>query len=134
LAFSVYYASEDCDVRNKRLRGILVVACAALLSAGCQSTRPIWFIATPGYVKARIASSEEAIRAEYEIEIEKLQEQLAEQERAAKELSQLASIIEEVDASNKELQELAQDVEQRLEALPNETLKLLVEVLSEYLE
>lgn len=106
----------------------------AVLFAGCQSTRPIWFIATPGYVEARIAGSEEAIRAEYELEIEKLQARLTEQEQAAEELAQLASIIEEVDANNKELQELAQGVELRLDDLPEETLQLLVEVLSDYLQ
>ncbi|MFW6211751.1 MAG: hypothetical protein ACOC8L_02525 [Spirochaetota bacterium] len=118
----------------KTIRAIILAGVTMVVAGACQSTRPIWFIATPGYVEARVASSEEAIRAEYELQIEELQAELEEQQRAAEELSQLASIIEEVDASNKELQELAREVEQRLEALPNETLELLIEVLSEYLD
>lgn len=105
-----------------------------LLLAGCQTTEPIWFIATPGYVESRIAGSEAAMRREYELEIAELRRRLAEQEAAAAELAELATVIRDVEASNKELQQLAQDVEERLNELPTETIHMLVDVLSEYLE
>lgn len=107
---------------------------ALLVLTGCASTEPIWFIATPGYVDSRIAVSEEAVRGEYEAEIARLEQELDEQRRVADELAGLAAIIEEVDRSNRELRDLATAVEQRLQTLPTETIRLIVDVLQEHLQ
>jgi len=122
-----------------RLIVILVVTLGVLVS--CHTTEPIWFIATPGYVDAQIASSEETMRMEYERllvqkdrEIARLQRELDEQRAVAEELSGLADLIREVDADNRELKGLASQVEVRLDQIPNETLQILVELLTRHLE
>lgn len=78
--------------------------------------------------------SEDAVRAEYESEIVRLEQELVEQRQVADELAGLAAIIEEVDRSNRELRTLATAVEQRLETLPSETVQLIVDVLQRYLD
>jgi hypothetical protein len=119
---------------------ILLLVTLGLLAA-CNTTQPVGFIATPGYVDAQIAASEEAMRLEYESllvqkdrEIARLQRELEDQRVVADELAGLADLIRDVDASNRELQELASEVEVRLQDIPNETLEILVEILSRHLE
>ena len=121
---------------------IVVILCIALgLLVSCNTTRPIWFIATPGYVDNQIAESEEAMRLEYEAllvekdrEIARLRRQLDEQQAVAEELASLIDMIRDVDASNRELQDLAGAVETRLDQIPNETIEILVQLLSRHLE
>jgi len=120
--------------RRSRTRMVVLATIALTVAGGCASTDPIWFIATPGYVDSRIAVSEEAVRAEYESEIVRLEQELEAQRQVADELAGLAAIIEEVDQSNRELRTLATAVEQRLETLPSETVQLIVDVLQRYLD
>ena len=45
------------------MKGRIIIAVLALGTlAACQSTKPVWFIATPGYVEAELATSEDALR------------------------------------------------------------------------
>jgi uncharacterized coiled-coil protein SlyX len=104
------------------------------LLAGCQTTQPLWFIATPGYVEAQLAMREEALRQDYEGRIEELEKEVAEQRAVADELAGLAEVIREVEASNQELQTLATAVEAEIEDMPEETIRIIVEVLSRHLE
>ena len=111
--------------------GALVVA---LVLAGCQSTKPILFIATPGYVDAQIAMREEAMRQDYDARIADLERELAVQKSAADELANLAGVITEVEQKNRELEELAGRVEQEIQDLPYDTIEIIVEVLTRHLE
>jgi uncharacterized coiled-coil protein SlyX len=117
-------------------RSIVVLAglLATLALAGCQSTEPFLFIATPGYVEAQLAMSEEAIRQDYEARIADLEAELAEQKAAADELASLAGVITEVEQSNRELQELASRVEEEIQDLPYDTIEIIVQVLNRHLE
>lgn len=111
---------------------LLTLALGVLVS--CQTTRPIWFIATPGYVDAKLATQEEAIRSDYESRISQLEAELDSQRQVAQELADLSGVIREVEASNRELQELAAQVERELAGLPEETIRLIVEALTRHLE
>lgn len=111
---------------------IAVLALGLLVS--CGTTRPIWFIATPGYVEAQLASREEALRRDYEGRIAELEQELGNQRVVSDELAGLAGVIREVEASNRELQNLAAQVEDELEGLPRETIRIIVEVLTRHLE
>lgn len=104
------------------------------LLVGCQTTQPLWFIATPGYVEAQLAVQEEALRQDYEGRIEELEQELTEQRAVADELAGLAEVIREVEASNQELQTLATAVEAEIEDMPEQTIQIIVEVLSRHLE
>ena len=122
-----------------RLVITLILVLGILVS--CSTTDPIWFIATPGYVDAQIASSEETMRLEYERqlvqkdrEIARLQRELEEQRAVADELAGLVDLVHRIDADNHELMGLADQYEAELARIPNETLQILVELLSRHLE
>ena len=110
--------------------GLVVV----LMLAGCATTKPIWFIATPGYVEAQIATSENATRLEYETQIARLQDDMDTQRAISDELAALADVIAEIEGSNRELLGLADELEVRLAELPRETIRQLVEILQQHLE
>ena len=105
-----------------------------VLFAGCATTEPIWFIATPGYVEAQIATSENATRGDYEAQIARLQDELDAQRTVSDELAGLAEVIAEIESSNQELLGLADELEDRLAELPRETIRQLVEILQQHLE
>lgn len=111
---------------------VMVIAAAAL--AACQSTEPVWFIATPGYVEAEVATSEESLRRDYDARIEELEAELASQREVTEELAGLSEIIREVEASNEELRDLASQVEDEIAGLPEETIRTIVDVLTRHLE
>jgi len=108
-------------------------ALLALVFTGCATTKPIWFIATPGYVEAQIATSESATRAQYESQIAALQRNLDAQRAVTDDLASLAEAISEIEQSNRELLDLADEVEDRLTDLPLETIRQLVNILEEHL-
>jgi len=110
--------------------GLLTV----VLFAGCATTEPIWFIATPGYVEAQIATSENATRGDYEAQIARLQDELEAQRTVSDKLAGLAEVIAEIESSNQELLGLADALEDRLAELPRETIRQLVEILQQHLE
>lgn len=117
----------------RRIVPAILIAAGAALLAGCATTEPIWFIATPGYVDSRIARSEEETRQQYEQEIASLEQEVDEQRTAARELAALADVIAELESSNRELLGLADDLEVRLANLPDETIRQLVTILEDYL-
>lgn len=103
--------------------GLIAVALIATSTlGGCASTEPIWFIATPGFVEAQIMASEAAVQADYE---EKLAQRDARIDELEAELSAQQAVAEE-------LRELVGDIS-RIDLLPTETLRLLVDVLDDYL-
>lgn len=129
---------------------LILLGTASILAAGCSTTKPILFIATPGYVDQEIAAvrneveravaeneSEAAIVSEeVEVireEIAAVSEELERQREVAAELAALAEDLAGLQASTAELEALAAQVEGRLGSLPLETLQLLRDVLAEYL-
>lgn len=116
------------------MKRIIVTIAAVSFLAGCATTEPIWFIATPGYVESRIATSEEATRRSYEAEIAQVQSELESQREVASELAAMADIIAEVEQNNRELLALADVLEDRLQNLPTETIRQLVIILQEHLD
>ncbi len=128
-------------MRKVRAVGVVCAAAVAAFLSGCATTEPIWFIATPGYVEAQIATSEAAMRQEYEVQlaekdrqIARLESEMQAQRRITDEVATLADVITEIESSNRELRGLAQEVELRLDALPRETIQELIEALEHYLE
>jgi hypothetical protein len=116
----------------KAVCAIVVLVLGVLVS--CQTTEPIWFIATPGYVEAQIATREAALRRDYDVRIEALETELDDQRRITDELAGLSEVIREVEASNVELRELAARVEEEIADLPEETIRTIVDVLTRHLE
>ena len=113
------------------------VAAAILIAialSGCATTEPIWFIATPGFVEAQIATSENATKLAYENQIAQLQGEINAQRAVSEELGGLVDVISEIEDSNRQLLGLADELEDRLSSLPQETIRQLVDILENYLE
>jgi hypothetical protein len=121
-------------VSMTRMKWVVTGFLAAAFLAGCATTKPIWFIATPGYVEAQIATSEGATRAEYEGQIAEIQNELNRQRQVTEELAALTDVISDIERNNRELLGLADELEDRLAALPRETIRQLVEILERHLE
>ena len=117
-----------------KTKWVAICLLATISLAGCATTKPIWFIATPGYVEAQIATSEDATRSEYEAQIAQLQRDLNAQRAVADELAALTGVISEIESNNRELLGLADELEDRLAALPRETIRQLVDILERHLE
>jgi len=116
------------------MKRFLLPVAAVLVLAGCATTEPIWFIATPGYVESRIATSEEATRSAYEAELARLQAQIDSQNEIVSRLDSMSDVIAEVEKNNDDLLALADVLEERLQNLPTETIRELVAILQEYLD
>lgn len=112
-----------------------VASAAVLLAlASCQSTEPILFIATPGYVENQLARQEASIRDEYDARIAELEAELDEQRTVSDELAGLSQVIRDVESSTRELEQLAAQVEDELAGLPEETIRIIVDVLTRHLD
>ena len=117
-----------------RTRSLVIIGALTVLLASCSTTKPIWFIGTPGYVESQLAVREEALRNDYTARIVALETELESQRAVSDELAALAEVIKQVEASNIELQGLAAEVEDELAELPDETIRIIVEVLNRHLE
>jgi len=117
-----------------RTRLLVIVVVLVVLLTSCSTTKPIWFIATPGYVEFQLAAREEALRSDYTARILELETELETQRAVSDELAALAEVIKQVEASNQELQGLAGKVEKELDELPSETIGIIVEALNRHLE
>ncbi len=117
-----------------RARTVILVGVVVVMVAGCQTTQPVWFIATPGYVEARIATHEHALRRAYDDRISGLEQELDSQRRVSDELASLSQVIREVEADNRELLILASELDRALQDLPAHTIQAIVNALAGYLE
>lgn len=117
-----------------RTRLLVIVVALIVLLVSCSTTKPIWFIATPGYVESRLAAREQALRGDYTARIVELEAELEHQRAVSEELASLAGVIKQVEASNHELQGLASEVERELAELPSETIAIIVDALNRHLE
>ena len=117
-----------------RARWVVLVMAVIATTVGCSTTEPVWFIATPGYVEAQIATREHALRREYDDRIYGLEHELESQRRVSNEVADLGRAIREVEADNRELQVLAAEFERAIQGLPAHTIQAIVDALTGYLE
>jgi hypothetical protein len=117
-----------------RIRLIMLVAIVAVVFSGCATTKPVWFIATPGYVETQIATREHALRREYEDRFYGLEHEIEAQRRLSNELAGLSQVIRELEADSRELQIFATELEQAIRHLPAHTIQAIVDALKAHLE
>jgi hypothetical protein len=119
---------------DMRARWVVLVTVVIAAAAGCRTTEPVWFIATPGYVEAQLATREHALRREYDDRIHGLEHEMELQRRISNEMADLARAIRDVEAENRELQVLAAEFERAIRDLPADTIQAIVDALTGYLE
>jgi uncharacterized protein YlxW (UPF0749 family) len=114
-----------------RLLSGLVVA--SLLLGGCATMAGWVGIASEAQLEEQAASTEVRLAAA-DTEIAQLRADLELYDEKADRLESLTEDLEKAIRSTQELQELAQVMEARLQEVPQDTLRLLVEIIERYLQ
>ena len=119
--------------RNAGVPAAVVGILAAVLLAGCATMAGWVGIASEEMVEEQAAATDARLAAA-DAEIRRLEAELGAAQAKAARLERLTGELEETIRATRELQELAGVMEGRLEELPQDTLRLLVEILQEYLQ
>jgi uncharacterized protein YlxW (UPF0749 family) len=120
----------------KSTAGIRLGVSALLLTAllgGCATMAGWVGIASEKLVEEKAAATETEVAAA-QAEIRQLRQELEVYKQKAAALDQLADSMQEAIRSTHQLEELAKVMEARLQALPQETLGLLVQIIQKHLE
>jgi methyl-accepting chemotaxis protein len=107
---------------------LIVIVPILLLVTGCTTT------SFAGLAKTSYVDQVSTAGQETQSELEDLGVRVAEIQELADQLEEVIAAMEETRAATEELQELARIVETRLESLPKDTLRLLVESIQSFLE
>jgi methyl-accepting chemotaxis protein len=107
----------------------LIVILALVLSIGACTTTSFAGLAKSSYVE-EIDTAAGQTRSE----LEELQREVAEMKDLADQLESIIAAMEETRKATEELQVLAGVVEDRLESLPRETLRLLAQTIETFLK
>jgi len=121
------------SARNANVPAVVVGILAAALLAGCATMAGWVGIASEEMVEEQAAATDARLAAA-DAEIRRLEAELGAAQTKAARLERLTGELEETIRATRELQELAGVMEGRLEALPQDTLRLLVEILQESLQ
>ena len=107
---------------------LLALTATLLLVAGCTTT------SFAGLAKSTYVDEVSAGGQATQEELGELERQVQEMQELTDQLEIVIQAMEETRAATAELQELARQVELRLDALPRESLRLLVESIQAYLD
>ena len=118
--------------KRKLFRNVLIVLTmvAPVAFSGCQSLAGTFGIATEQYVEDKMNEAGSRLSSR----IDENQSRLDEYAATADKLEQLISSVENAVRTTDELKQLAVVLEDRLDSLPEETIRQLVEVLQRYLD
>lgn len=109
---------------------LLAVISAVVGLSGCASTAGTFGIASQKYVDEKMAEAETRLASQIDANKTKVDKYAA----TADKLEALISSVEEAIRTTDELKRLAVVLEERLENLPQETIKQLVDILQQYLD
>jgi septal ring factor EnvC (AmiA/AmiB activator) len=118
-------------MRVPRFSGLAVVA--LLLLGGCATMAGWVGIASEAQLEEQAATTEARL-AQADTEIAQLKDELEAYNEKAGRLERLTEDLEKAIRSTQELQELAQVMEARLQEVPQDTLRLFVKIIVQYLE
>ena len=127
------------NVKKGLFRTILIIlALFALIGfSGCASLAGTFGIATEEYVNEKMGEAETRLSSQVQANQSKIdanRSQLEEFAATADKLNELIVAMEESVQTTRELQQLAIILEERLENLPVETIRQLVDILQQYLD
>jgi chromosome segregation ATPase len=118
-------------MRVPRFSGLAVVA--LLLLGGCATMAGWVGIASEAQLEEQAATTEARL-AQADTEIARLKSELEAYNEKAGRFERLTEDLEKTIRSTQELQELAQVMEARLQEVPQDTLRLFVKIIVQYLE
>jgi len=108
----------------------------SLTLAGCASTGFLGFLATTKYVDTHVAAEKtdtQAQFAETNNSVRKMQTEVQNMQELEASLSSLIDQMKANQESTRELKSLVGELQSRLDAIPETTLRELVKILQEYL-
>ena len=123
------------------MKRLVPLGVLAILSLSACASGSFLGLATSAYVDEQLAAARGEVEAARQVLSSQLQSELAtvqvdvdRVDELTRELEQLLATIRENERATQELQQLATVVASRLEELPTETLRRLVEILQAHLE
>lgn len=121
-----------------------LVALLAVTLSGCATMGGIVGIASEEYVDAQIAAAKTEIESEVQLNKASVDEVAADVEELSSEISMLVetaarvedalTAVDEAVATTEELKQLADILEERLNTLPEETIRRLIQILQDHLD
>ncbi len=123
-------------MRTQRIKLIALGILTSILALACQSATPVLGFATAAYVDAKLADAEAVSQAELGV----LSDELSSFSAKIEKLDTLLDDVDQFLADNQAtkdkietLEGLAALVERRLESMPRETIKAIVDILQDHL-
>jgi uncharacterized protein YoxC len=111
------------------MKKLIVLALAAFLATGCATTGFLGFLATTKYVEGKVqASAAEASGALQEIRAD-----LEQTRQKVENIQQLAGQMEGMLSEVSQVEKLVHELELRLSQLPEQTLRLLADLIQAHL-
>ena len=123
------------------MKRLIPLSALAILSLSACASGSFLGLATSAYVdeqlaatKGEVESARQELRSQLQTELSTVRVDVDRVDELTRELEQLLATIRENERATQELQQLATVVASRLEELPTETLRRLVEILQSHLE
>jgi septal ring factor EnvC (AmiA/AmiB activator) len=114
------------------MKRLIVLALAAFLTTGCATTGFLGFLATTKYVDGKVqAAAAEASSAQQETraDLEQTRKKVEDIEQLAGKMEGMLNEVSQVQKTTEELGRLVHDLELRLGQLPDQTLRLLADLI-----
>jgi DNA repair exonuclease SbcCD ATPase subunit len=111
------------------MKKLIVVALAAFLSTGCATTGFLGFLATTKYVDSKTV----AVAAESSSALQEIRADLEQTRKEVEGIQQLAGQMEGMISEVSQVGKLVHELELRLGQLPDQTLRLLADLIQAHL-
>ncbi len=118
------------------MKRLIVLALAAILTTGCATTGFLGFLATTKYVDRKVqAEAAEASSAleQTRADLEQTRGKVEDMEQLAGKMEGMLNEVSQVQKSTEELGKLVHELELKMSQLPDQTLRLLSELIQTHL-
>jgi uncharacterized protein YlxW (UPF0749 family) len=118
------------------MKRLIVLALAAFFVSGCATTGFLGFLATTKYVNGKVEAATAETRGELQetrADLEQTRKEVERMQQLAGQIEGMQSEVSRVQKTSEELKELVHELELRLVELPDQTLRLLAELIHAHL-
>jgi septal ring factor EnvC (AmiA/AmiB activator) len=127
-----HHRGEEVSV----IKRLIVLALASFLLSGCATTGFLGFLATTKYVEGKVQSAATETRsqlAETQADLEQTRKEVQRMQELAGRIEGMQSEVSQMRKTSEELKDLVHELERRLAVLPDQTLRLLADLIQAHL-
>jgi septal ring factor EnvC (AmiA/AmiB activator) len=127
-----HYRGEEVLVMKR----LIVLTLAAFILSGCATTGFLGFLATTKYVEAKVEAAAAETRGELEetrADLEQTRKEVQRVQELAGQIEGMQSEVSQMQKTSEEIKELVRELELRLAALPDQTLRILADLIQAHL-